>query len=124
MASPLPPGALKAGRQNFLNSCLFRTADEVCIRMGSSQSDENIRKHEVSFLRAATVFRDPLGLSVFDQEHSDLEERWISIGQSSGGEILVVVHTFREISGRDVSIRIISARRATKREELQYREDK
>ena len=87
------------------------------------KADENIRKHRVSFHRAATVVRDPLAMSVFDQEHSDHEERWISIGQASGGEVLVVVHTVRELVSGGITIRIISARRATRREKLQYKED-
>jgi hypothetical protein len=55
----------------------------------------NVRKHKVSFRRAATIFRDPNQLSVYDEEHSGNEERWITMGIDSGGILLVVVHTFK-----------------------------
>jgi hypothetical protein len=81
----------------------------------------NIRKHKVSFRRAATVFRDPNQLSVYDKEHSEYEDRWITIGIDSGGVLRVVVHTFKQIESL-CEIRIISARKATSRETRQYRE--
>ena len=58
----------------------------------------NVRNHKVSFERAAEVFLDPLALSVFDEEHGDEEERWITIGKDSREVVLVVVHTFREVA--------------------------
>jgi uncharacterized DUF497 family protein len=80
----------------------------------------NFVKHKVSFRRAATVFRDPNQLSVFDNEHSEHEERWITIGLDSTGVLRVVVHTFEQLASDFCEIRIISARRATHRESEQY----
>ena len=54
------------------------------------------REHGVSFERAATVFLDPRAMSIFDDEHSEEEERWITLGLDRAGVLLVVCHTFRE----------------------------
>ncbi len=85
-----------------------------------AKARENVRKHKVSFERAAQVFRDPDILSIEDEEHSEQEDRWVSMGRDSNGVVLVVVHTFREIDPENVAIRIISARKATRREAKQY----
>lgn len=77
----------------------------------------NIRKHSVSFEEAASVFLDPVALTFIDPDHSEDEERAITIGRSARGRVLFVAHTER----RD-RIRIISARRATRREQEQYGE--
>lgn len=82
----------------------------------------NIRKHQVSFRRAATIFRDPNQLSIYDEEHSEAEERWVSIGIDSDGVLRVVVHTFEPIGQDSCEIRIISARKATHAEVEQYEE--
>ncbi len=65
---------------------------------------------------------DPLGVSLFDQEHSEAEERWVTIGRGSQGRVLVLVHTFSEVSAEEWRIRIISARKATQREARNYEE--
>jgi len=83
---------------------------------------KNIHKHKVTFRQAATVFRDPNQLSIYDEEHSEVEDRWITIGIDSTGVLRVVVHTFKQISENLCEIRIISARKATKREARQYEE--
>ena len=75
----------------------------------------NLRRHGVDFPQAATVFRDPLARSMPDDEHSDVEDRWVTIGQSEDGLLLVVVHTLRQSGDRSL-VRIISARSATRRE--------
>jgi uncharacterized DUF497 family protein len=77
----------------------------------------NLAKHRISFEEASTVFGDPLSLTIADPEHSEVEERFIIIGQSHQGKLLVVVHT-----ERGDNIRIISARRATRRERKAYEE--
>ena len=82
----------------------------------------NIRKHKVSFRRAASVFRDPNQISIYDEEHGEAEDRWITIGLDSGGVLRVVVHTFEQVSEDLVEIRIISARKAVRAEARQYRE--
>jgi hypothetical protein len=83
---------------------------------------ENTRKHKVSFRRAATVFRDPNQLSIYDEEHSEQEDRWVTMGIDSGGVLRVVVHTFERVDEGLCEIRIISARKATRRESRQYEE--
>jgi uncharacterized DUF497 family protein len=80
----------------------------------------NRRKHGVSFEQAAAVFRDPLALSRYDVEHSEAEERWITLGLAETGQLLVVVHTVEEISEQEARVRIISARFATAHERRQY----
>ncbi|MDM8550384.1 BrnT family toxin [Desulfobacterales bacterium HSG2] len=86
------------------------------------KSKRNIRKRKISFQRAATIFRDPYMISLFDDEHSQEEDRWITIGRDSNGILLVVSHTFREADTSLCYIRIISARKATKQERKQYEE--
>lgn len=77
----------------------------------------NEHKHGVSFEEAQTVFADELGLLIHDPDHSEDEERFILLGLSSTLRALVVCHCYR--SGDDV-IRIISARKADRRERLLY----
>jgi len=84
------------------------------------KAKENIRKHKVSFERAAQIFRDSQTISIFDEEHSEIEERWITLGQDNNGVLLAVVHTYEEEGKDQFNIRIISARKATKREKKQY----
>ena len=86
------------------------------------KAKQNSRRHKVSFERATTVFRDVNQLSVFDEDHSDNEDRWLTLGLDRKGVLLVVVHTFRETNNLDVNIRIISARKATRKEIKQYEE--
>ena len=86
------------------------------------KAKENLRKHRVSFDRAAEVFLDPVAISIFDEEHSEREERWVSIGKDKRGSVLILVHTFLEVSAGECKIRIISARKANKREAMQYEE--
>lgn len=82
----------------------------------------NRQKHGVSFDLAATVFHDPLMVSIMDEDHSEGEERWLTLGLAENGKLLVVVHTYHELDAGSASIRIISARPATKREKRQYEE--
>ncbi len=82
----------------------------------------NLRKHGISFERAAELLLDPLAVSVFDEEHSEAEQRWVTIGRDSHGGVLVLVHAYPEASAEEWRIRIISARKATKREAAQYEE--
>mgnify|MGYP000966262233 CR=1 FL=1 len=82
----------------------------------------NIRKHQVNFRRAVTVFRDPNQLSLFDDEHSHDEDRWLTLGIDSGGVLRVVIHTYKQINETLVEIRIISARKASVNESNQYDE--
>ncbi len=84
----------------------------------------NARKHGVSFERAAGVFLDPNALSIYDERHSLKEERWITLGLDQSGALIVVCHTFKDVDKLSgPSIRIISARKATKKEIEQYKEN-
>ena len=75
----------------------------------------NLSKHSISFDEAVTVFNDPMFIAVMDDEHSEDEERYITVGLSNASRLLMVAHT-----DRNGLIRIISARRATKKEENFY----
>jgi hypothetical protein len=77
------------------------------IRLGSSKEAQNVRKHKVSFRRAATTFRDPNQLSIYDEEHSESEERWVTTGLDSTGILRVVVHTFEQVDEGLCDTRII-----------------
>ena len=79
----------------------------------------NIQKHGVSFEQASYIFSDPYVLNMYDEEHSQTEDRWISLGKTLNEVILVVAHTFRDGDGIDL-VRVISARKATKREQQTY----
>jgi len=79
----------------------------------------NRRKHGVSFEEARTVFMDEEALRIQDPEHSDTEDRFVMLGLSSQLRILLVCHCYRE---EDEIIRIISARKADRRERAQYDE--
>jgi uncharacterized DUF497 family protein len=87
-----------------------------------AKETQNVRKHKVSFRRAATAFRDPNQLSIYDEEHSEAEDRWVTMGLDSTGILQVVVHTFEQVDESLYEIRIISARKATRQEAGQYRE--
>jgi uncharacterized DUF497 family protein len=77
----------------------------------------NLRKHGVSFEEAKSVFYDEYARQFFDEDHSDMEERFILLGKSNRSRILIVCHCERD-SGN--IIRIISARRATAKERKFY----
>lgn len=81
----------------------------------NAKSELNKRKHRVSFEEAATVFGDPLSLTIDDPQHSQQEDRFVTAGESVQGRLLVVIHT-----ERGERIRIISAREATSRERRDY----
>jgi uncharacterized DUF497 family protein len=81
----------------------------------------NQKKHGVSFEQGTEVFRDPLAVSIFDEDHSTDEDRWITLGATGQGTVLVVVHTFREVGRQgETTVRIISVREATRRELKDY----
>ena len=80
----------------------------------------NIAKHGVDFEEAKSVFADEFALVLFDENHSNDEERFLILGMSQKERILLVVHCYRE----NDTIRIISSRKATKNETKQYKERK
>jgi len=78
----------------------------------------NFRKHKISFKEAETVFDDPLAITIPDPNHSTSEHRFIDVGQSEKGRIVVVSYTQRR-----KATRLISARRATHAERQKYEEE-
>jgi uncharacterized protein len=83
----------------------------------------NLRKHDVTFDQAATVFLDELALTVYDGANSLDEERWFTLGLHSGGKLLAVAHTYEIAESGNVRIRMISARPATRRERRSYEDE-
>ena len=77
----------------------------------------NFRKHGISFEEAASVFGDPNAVTIYDVSHSTDEERFVTIGVSSKGPLVVTCHT-----DRGDRIRLISARKASAKERRQYEE--
>jgi uncharacterized DUF497 family protein len=82
------------------------------------KAESNLRKHGVPFTEAATVFGDELAITVPDPDHSDEEDRFITIGWSNHRRLLIVSHT-----DRNDRIRIISARELTPSERKDYEEE-
>lgn len=93
--------------------------NEIKFEWDNNKAQINIEKHGISFNEAATVFEDEEALLRDDPEHSEDEDRFILLGMSRVANILVVCHCYR---GEDDTIRIISARKATKNETKQYNE--
>ncbi|MBE7551804.1 MAG: BrnT family toxin [Candidatus Brocadiae bacterium] len=85
----------------------------------AEKARENLRKHNVSFEEAKTIFDDPFSITIADPEHSVDEDRYIDIGLSTKGQFLVVVYT-----ERGTNIRIISCRKATNLERRSYEQEK
>ena len=77
----------------------------------------NLHKHGIDFDEASTVFADTLSITIPDPDHSEDEERWVTMGLSNRQRVLVVVHTEEE-----ETIRIISARSADRLERRKYEE--
>lgn len=90
---------------------LFEWADE--------KNRNNIRKHGISFEEAGTVFADSHARLIPDPDHSDEEDRFVLLGMSQKLRVLVVCHCYRK---SEEVLRIISARKATKREQKFYME--
>ncbi len=82
----------------------------------ASKAEANERKHGASFAEASTVFGDPMELSIYDPDHSESEHRFLSVGRSLNGRLIVVSYTEREQNW----IRIISTRKATAAETKRY----
>lgn len=91
--------------------------DDIRFEWDERKSAANKRKHKVSFEEAQTVFLDENAIRFFDPDHSGDEDRFLMLGMSFALRVLVVCHCYRE---SDAVIRIISARRADKREQSDY----
>ena len=92
---------------------------EIQFVWDDGKADENQRKHNVLFDEAKTVFYDENARLRYDPDHSEDEDRFVLLGTSFSLRVLVVCHCYRE---EDTLIRIISARKATRNEQKQYRE--
>ena len=83
--------------------------------MGRGEIKKELQKHGVTFQEAKTIFNDPSAITIDDPDHSDEEGRYLDIGFSSKGKVLVVWYTERQ-----QNIRIIGCRRATPSERMKY----
>jgi len=83
-----------------------------------NKAKENLEIHGVSFDEAGTAFRDTLSLAIYDPLHSEEEDRFVLLGNSHKDRLLVVVHTVR-----GDNVRLISARKASKKERKHYEEN-
>ncbi len=90
---------------------------DLTFEWGAAKAAANLRKHGVSFQEAVTVFSDERGLLIDDPDHSAGEDRFVLLGLSGALRTLVVVHCYREAED---TIRIISARKATRPERATY----
>jgi uncharacterized protein len=95
----------------------MRSSHDVDIEWDEGKNRLNQKKHRISFIEAATVFDDPLEMTILDPDHSESEYRFLSIGQSSSDRLLVVSYTER--AGK---IRLINARKPTLGERRAYEE--
>jgi len=84
----------------------------------SMKAGENLRRHGISFEEASTAFQDPLSRTIHDPDHSDEEDRFLLLGQTDRGRLVVVSHT-----ERGSRIRLINARIAERRERKTYEDD-
>ena len=87
-----------------------------------AKATNNVRKHGISFELARTIFHDPGLLTVADLEHSEVEDRWFSVGRASNGALISLVYLWSETSPAITQIRLISARKATLAEIRYYQE--
>jgi hypothetical protein len=97
-----------------------RGADPMRFTWDGNKNCSNKAKHGVSFETAQKVFDDPFHLSIQDR-HEGGEERWQTIGAVGGVVVLLVAHTYSDEAGEE-TIRIISARKATRQERIRYEE--
>lgn len=79
------------------------------------KAESNLKKHGVGFEEGATIFNDPVVVTISDPDHSEDEDRYISIGKSVARRLLTIVHTYRR-----ERIRLISVRKATTAERKTY----
>jgi len=91
--------------------------NDVEFHWDENKARANKRKHKVSFEEARTVFHDENALRFYDPDHSEDEDRFLMLGMSISLRVLVVCHCYRK---NDSVIRIISARKADKREQSEY----
>jgi uncharacterized protein len=121
--APVPEAILYTRNRRIGNAQVELSTEEpvrngiVNFEWDPRKAATNESRHSVSFHEAATVLGDPLASTFFDPDHSEEEHRFLTIGMSSHGRLLIVAH-----SDRGAIIRIISARELTARERKQYEE--
>ena len=93
---------------------------QLSFEWDENKANENLRKHGIDFTEAKTIFNDPFLLTFFDDEHSETEDRYLSLGTSSSQRVLLAVHAER----KEMIIRIVSCRKATPSERRVYEENK
>ena len=87
------------------------------------KAERNLTKHGVAFNEAAEVLLDPMTLTVFDTVHSQVEEHWFTLEETAGDKLPAVSHTYVTHGPETATVRIISAREATRAERRQYRDE-
>jgi len=95
----------------------YNIMKEINFEWDKNKAKINLKKHQVSFEEAITVFSDELAIEFYDDEHSEWEDRFLMLGLSNRLNLLLICHCYREVTG---NIRIISARKATKNESKHY----
>jgi uncharacterized protein len=103
---------------NAFKTSLYTTMTHLSFVWDENKNRLNQSKHKVSFEEAKTVFFDEQARLISDPEHSETEERFILLGLSFQSRILMVSHCYRE---NESLIRIISARKANRHEQQQYK---
>ncbi len=93
--------------------------NDIQFNWNENKAKSNIQKHGVSFTEATSVFDDDAARLISDPDHSEKEDRFVLLGISCSLKVLVVVHCYKD---EENMIRIISARKATRSEEKQYKE--
>ncbi|MFP4332237.1 MAG: BrnT family toxin [Campylobacterales bacterium] len=88
----------------------------------TNKAKTNFSKHNIRFEDAVSVFRDKNAISIYDEKNSAKEDRWVTIGMDFKTRTMVVIHTFVYVDSKSCNIRIISARRATKKEQREYKD--
>jgi len=91
---------------------------DIVFEWDAVKASQNKKKHNINFEEAKTVFFDENAIVIHDPEHSDNEDRFVILGLSAIARLLVVCHCLRY---QNRVIRIISARKATKKESTQYK---
>jgi len=104
----------------FYGRCNEMSDAGIEVTWDANKAQSNIAKHGVTFAQAATVLLDPLAITVFDEAHSQTEERWFTLGMSSEGKLLAVSHTYQIAEPGNTRVRIISAREAARSEANEY----
>ncbi len=92
------------------------------IEWDEKKNKENIKNHGVDFKEAADVFEDPLSASALDKRFDYHDERWITFGITKSGKVIAVGHLYWLSNDGEEHVRIITARKATKKEREQYEE--